>query len=103
MERISMLKSVRGTRHINQLQGFIQAQEVKRIEEEMGTLEEGAGLIGRDRGLGREGHEGGVDPGVEVEVGVGLIIGIRGLDQGVDRFLEEVQDIEEVNFKNKYI
>jgi hypothetical protein len=69
----------------------------------MGTLEEGAGLIGRDRGLGREGREGGVDPGVEVEVGVGLIIGIRGLDQGVDRFLEEVQDIEEVNFKNKYI
>jgi hypothetical protein len=76
---------------------------VKRIEEEMGTLEGGAGLIGRDRGLGREGHEEGVDPGVEVEVGVGLIIGIRGLDQGVDRFLEEVQDIEEVNFKNKYI
>ena len=90
MERILMLKSVRGTRHISQLQVFIQAQEVKRIEEEMGTLEEGAGLIGRDRGLGREGHEEGVDPGVEVEV-------------GVDRFLEEVQDIEEVNFKNKYI
>ena len=76
---------------------------MKRIEEEMGTLEEGAGLIGRDRGLGREGHEEGVDPGVEVGVGVGLIIGIRGLDQGVDHFLEEVQDIEEVNFKNKYI
>ena len=76
---------------------------MKLIEEETGTSEEEAGLIGQDRGLGREGHEGGVDPGVEVGVGVDLIIGIRGLDQGVDRFLEEVQDIEEVNFKNKYI
>ena len=75
---------------------------MKRIEGEMDILEGEVDRIDLGRGLGIEDQEGEVGPGVEVEVGVDLIIGIHDLDQGVGRFRGEVLDIEEVKFK-KYI